>query len=135
MIRFIYTGKWQKKNINQGSINGYALWISLAAFFLLCQIVGYMSVYTMQNSYLIQCNKQSKLDLSVVSWAKHIIDNNTMVRICHLPDEKMIHSQTILMDDIEVYLEDKNTYIDCLYNGVEMKVYYDDKCISGIEFH
>ena len=123
------------KFINHKSINGYALWISLVCFFILCQIDGYMSVYTMQNGYLIQCNRQSKLDLSVISWVKEMIRNNTMVRVCHLDESQLILSQSIQMDDTIVYLEDKGTYIDCIYGDIEMYVYYDDKNISGIEYH
>ncbi len=120
------------KRITPNCINGYSLMMSLICFFLMLQILSIVSLYTMESSYLIQCNRQSTMDLSCVSYAKHIIENNTWVRKCHQPLDRLILYDVENIAGKTVTFEDKDTYIQIHYERIWLRLYYDDKYITEL---
>lgn len=111
--------------------------MAIVCFGLLLQIVSFMSILLLQNSYLCLANKQSKLDLSCLSQAAHIIQNNNYVRRCNIPDDELILFMDMKMEDTYVTFQDQDTYIQIIqeqtHKKIEMNVYYDEKGISGFE--
>lgn len=93
-----------------------------------------MSIYVLNSAYLIQANRQSIIDLSCISHARMMIDNNTLVRRCNYSDDKLILEKTEEINGHTVIFKDENTYISCQYDDLELKVFYDEKGISGIDY-
>lgn len=93
-----------------------------------------MSIYVLNSAYLIQANRQSIVDLSCISHAKMMIENNNLVRRCNFSKDQLILKK---MEDINghtVIFIDENTYISCQYDDFVLKVFYDEKGISGIDY-
>lgn len=121
--------KWLKVK----SINGYSLYIGLLCLFLLVQIVSFICSYILQTQYLIQANYESVVDLSCMSYARHIIDHNNRIRICNLDTNGLIKNENIVIDGIQTTFYDRGTYIECFYKDRVYRIYYDDKNISGFD--
>lgn len=96
------------------------------------QIISIASLYTMNSYYLIQCNHQSTMDLSCISHAKHIIDNNTWVRKCNRSTDQLILYDVEKIDDKTVTFRDYETYIQIQYDHFTYKLFYDDKNITEL---
>lgn len=116
------------------SYNGYASWLSLVCFAFLIQIMSLVSVYTLNSAYLIKASRQSTFDLSCISQARHIIENNNIVSKCNYSLDKLISNTEIEIMDKTVSFIDKDTFINCVSDNYVLNVYYDEKGISGIEF-
>lgn len=114
------------------SINGYASWISLVCLFLVLQIVSFLTLVTIQNVYLLKANKKNILELSIVDHAKHMILHNNRIRLCHTNDEIMIDMDEVIMN-YNVHFKDCLTYIECRYEDILMRIYYDDKAIVSLD--
>lgn len=114
------------------SINGYASEISLVCLFLVLQIVSFLSLSTLQNVYLLKANQQNVLELSIVDHAKHMIHHNNRIKLCHTNEEAMKEKDELIQNCI-VHFEDRETFIECTYLNVSMKIYYDDKAIVSVD--
>ena len=114
------------------SINGYASEVSLVCLFLVLQIVSFLSLSTLQNVYLLKANQQNILELSIVDHAKHMILHNNRIRLCHTNDEIMIDMDEVIMN-YNVHFKDCLTYIECRYEDILMRIYYDDKAIVSLD--
>lgn len=114
------------------SINGYASWISLVCLFLVLQIVSFLTLVTIQNVYLLKANQKNILELSIVDHAKHMILHNNRIRLCHTNDEIMIDMDEVIMN-YNVHFKDCLTYIECRYEDILMRIYYDDKVIVSLD--
>ena len=114
------------------SINGYASWISLVCLFLVLQIVFFLTLVTIQNVYLLKANQKNILELSIVDHAKHMILHNNRIRLCHTNDEIMIDMDEVIMN-YNVHFKDCLTYIECRYEDILMRIYYDDKAIVSLD--
>lgn len=125
------------KNSSISSTNGYASWMAILCFGLLLQILSFMSILLLQNSFLCLANKQSQMDLSSLSQASHIIKNNNYVRRCNIPKEELIEYFEMDMGKTHVTFEDMDTFIQVIQKQpnktIEMNVYYDEKGVSGFE--
>ena len=121
----IYGLKSKTKLMTLNSINGYASWISLVCLFLVLQIVSFLTLVTIQNVYLLKANQKNILELSIVDHAKHMILHNNRIRLCHTKDE-------IIMN-YNVHFKDCLTYIECSYEDILMRIYYDDKAIVSLD--
>lgn len=75
------------------------------------------------------------MDLSCISHARQMIENNNYVRRCNLSDDTLILSKTMEIMDKQVLIQDNNTYVLCSYDEYRLIVYYDEKGISGIDYH
>lgn len=106
------------------SINGYASWISLVCLFLVLQIVSFLTLVTIQNVYLLKANQKNILELSIVDHAKHMILHNNRIRLCHTKEEIMIDMDEVIMN-YNVHFKDCLTYIECRYEDILMRIYYD----------
>ena len=93
-----------------------------------------MSIYVLNSAYLIQANHQSIVDLSCISHAKMMIENNNLIRRCNYSKDKLILKKTEEINGHTVIFTDENTYILCRYEDLELKVFYDEKGISGIDY-
>lgn len=113
------------------SINGYASWISLVCLFLVLQIVSFLTLSTIQNVYLLKANRQNILELSIVDHAKSMIDRNNRIKLCHTKEELIKEKDETIMNT-HVYFQDYSTYMECTYDNVCMKIYYDDKSIVDV---
>lgn len=111
--------------------------MSILCFGLLLQIVSFLSIALMQNSYLVLANRQSTLDLSCLSQARHIIHNNNIIRKCHYNTEDLILYEEMDMGQSHIQFWDEDTYIRILQKQpsktIEMLVFYDEKGIVGFE--
>ncbi|WP_462336647.1 hypothetical protein [Holdemanella biformis] len=107
------------------SINGYASWISLVCLFLVLQIVSFLTLSTIQNVYLLKANRQNILELSIVDHAKSMIDRNNRIKLCHTKEELIKEKDETIMNT-RVHFQDYSTYMECTYDNVCMKIYYDD---------
>ena len=134
-MKFILFGNLMDKNINHKSINGYSLMISLLCFFLLIQIISFTCIYTLESRQLLKANQQSMMDLSILSQAKHMIENNTWIRICHGQENDLIIDDTLEINNKSVHFHDYETYVEVSYGSIIYKIYYDDKYISNIEIN
>lgn len=114
------------------SINGYASWISLVCLFLVLQIVSFLTLVTIQNVYLLKANQKNILELSIVDHAKHMILHNNRIRLCHTKEEIMIDMDEVIMN-YNVHFKDCLTYIECRYEDILMRIYYDDKAIVSLD--
>lgn len=114
------------------SINGYASWISLVCLFLVLQIVSFLTLVTIQNVYLLKANQKNILELSIVDHAKHMILHNNRIRLCRTNDEIMIDMDEVIMN-YNVHFKDCLTYIECRYEDILMRIYYDDKAIVSLD--
>ncbi len=128
----IYGLKSKTKLMTLNSINGYASWISLVCLFLVLQIVSFLTLVTIQNVYLLKANKKNILELSIVDHAKHMILHNNRIRLCHTNDEIMIDMDEVIMN-YNVHFKDCLTYIECRYEDILMRIYYDDKAIVSLD--
>ena len=124
--------KRRTRPITLKSINGYASWISLVCLFLMLQIVSFLTLSTIQNVYLLKANRQNILELSIVDHAKHMIHHNNRIKLCHT-SEKIIKDKDERIQNIDVHFEDHETFIECTYLDVSMKIYYDDKAIVSVD--
>lgn len=128
----IYGLKSKTKLMTLNSINGYASWISLVCLFLVLQIVSFLMLITIQNVYLLKANQKNILELSIVDHAKHMILHNNRIRLCHTNDEIMIDMDEVIMN-YNVHFKDCLTYIECRYEDILMRIYYDDKAIVSLD--
>lgn len=128
----IYGLKSKTKLMTLNSINGYASWISLVCLFLVLQIVPFLTLVTIQNVYLLKANQKNILELSIVDHAKHMILHNNRIRLCHTNDEIMIDMDEVIMN-YNVHFKDCLTYIECRYEDILMRIYYDDKAIVSLD--
>lgn len=128
----IYGLKSKTKLMTLNSINGYASWISLVCLFLVLQIVSFLTLVTIQNVYLLKANQKNILELSIVDHAKHMILHNNRIRLCHTNDEIMIDMDEVIMN-YNVHFKDCLTYIECRYEDILMRIYYDDKAIVSLD--
>ena len=128
----IYGLKSKTKRMTLNSINGYASWISLVCLFLVLQIVSFLTLVTIQNVYLLKANQKNILELSIVDHAKHMILHNNRIRLCHTNDEIMIDMDEVIMN-YKVHFKDCLTYIECSYEDILMRIYYDDKAIVSLD--
>ena len=141
----MFGSKRRIKPMTLNSINGYASEVSLVCLFLVLQIVSFLSlstlqnVYllnlslsTLQNVYLLKANQQNILELSIVDHAKHMIHHNNRIKLCHT-SEKIIKDKEKRIQNIDVHFEDHETFIECTYLDVSMKIYYDDKAIVSVD--
>ena len=101
------------------SINGYASWTSLVCLFLVLQIVSFLTLSTIQNVYLLKANRQS------------MIYRNNRIKLCHTKEELIKEKDETIMN-IHVHFQDYSTYMECTYDNVCMKIYYDDKSIVDV---
>ena len=117
--------------------NGYATFMALCCFILLIQLMVFASLYTKEKALLYACQKQSQIDLNVISAAKEIIVHNQFVNRCHRPDEERILSKHVRYKDIDIFFKDGKTYLECVYykNGKKFicTIYYDDHAIVSME--
>ena len=113
------------------SINGYASWISLVCLFLVLQIVSFLTLSTIQNVYLLKANRQNILELSIVDHAKSMIYRNNHIKLCHTKEELIKEKDETIMNT-HVHFQDYSTYMECTYDNVCMKIYYDDKSIVDV---
>ena len=113
------------------SINGYASWISLVCLFLVIQIVSFLTLSTIQNVYLLKANRQNILELSIVDHAKSMIDRNNRIKLCHTKEELIKEKDETIMNT-RVHFQDYSTCMECTYDNVCMKIYYDDKSIVDV---
>lgn len=113
------------------SINGYASWISLVCLFLVLQIVSFLTLSIIQNVYLLKANRQNILELSIVDHAKSMIDRNNRIKLCHTKEELIKEKDDTIMNT-RVHFQDYSTYMECTYDNVYMKIYYDDKSIVDV---
>lgn len=134
MKKFICDIKKTRKHSRCKSHNGYASWLALICFALLLQIISLMSIYVLNSAYLIQANRQSIVDLSCISHAKMMIENNNLVRRCNYAVDQLILKKIEEINGHIVIFIDENTYISCQYEDLELKVFYDEKGISGIDY-
>lgn len=128
----IYGLKSKTKFMTLNSINGYASLISLVCLFLVLQIVSFLTLVTIQNVYLLKANQKNILELSIVDHAKHMILHNNRIRLCHTNDEIMIDMDEVIMN-YNVHFKDCLTYIECRYEDILMRIYYDDKAIVSLD--
>ena len=119
------------KPMTLNSINGYASEVSLVCLFLVLQIVSFLSLSTMQNVYLLKANQQNILELSIVDHAKHMIKHNNRIKLCHTNEEQIKEKNETIMNSL-VHFQDYATFIECTYENVCMKIYYDDKAIVDV---
>lgn len=124
--------KRRTKRLTLNSINGYASEVSLVCLFLVLQIVSFLSLSTLQNVYLLKANQQNILELSIVDHAKHMIHHNNRIKLCHT-NEEAIKEKDELIQNCIVHFEDRETFIECAYLNVSMKIYYDDKAIVSVD--
>lgn len=124
--------KRRTKRMTLNSINGYASEVSLVCLFLVLQIVSFLSLSTLQNVYLLKANQQNILELSIVDHAKHMIHHNNRIKLCHT-NEEAIKEKDELIQNCIVHFEDCETFIECTYLNVSMKIYYDDKAIVSVD--
>ena len=113
------------------SINGYASWTSLVCLFLVLQIVSFLTLSTIQNVYLLKENRQNILELSIVDHAKSMIYRNNRIKLCHTKEELIKEKDETIMNT-RVHFQDYSTYMECTYDNVCMKIYYDDKSIVDV---
>lgn len=110
--------------------------MGMIVFFVVLQTVSLMVVYSMNGSSLLKADRQNTFDLSVLSYARHIIENNQYVERCHLPESMRIVEQDIVVDGVPVTLIDHRTYVSCTYQSqysIEMRIYYDAHQMIGYE--
>lgn len=121
------------KHIRHKSPNGYSLYMSLICFFLMLQCVVFVCLYTMESTNLILCNKQSIMDLSCISQARGMIEYNTWIRNCSKDQSQLILEKQMEIQGKNVYFKDCETYILCQYEQIQMRIYYDNHFVSGLE--
>lgn len=103
-------------------------------FGLILQLVGFGSILAYQYGYLSLSNRQSIFDLSCIDHAKHIISHNSYIRTCNLDESELIVEKNVEIDAVDVVFIDHETYLSCLYNDIELRIYYDEKAIREIEY-
>ena len=61
-----------------------------------------------------------------------MILHNNRIRLCHTNDEIMIDMDEVIMN-YNVHFKDCLTYIECRYEDILMRIYYDDKAIVSLD--
>jgi hypothetical protein len=139
MTAFICSMKKQGIRTATRSSNGYGTWLALLCFGLLIQIVSLVGLYTVQSAYLLQCSRQSRMDLSCMSYARHMIENNAAVRRCHYDESREIQELDAKIGSVPVHFTDRGTYIECSYprsgKTIVMEVYYENSTPIDIEYN
>ena len=64
--------------------------------------------------------------------AKALMKQNNRIRQCHL-SQNVEKSKDVKIMDKQVHFEDFDTYMDCIYNHIRIRIYYDDHSIVGID--
>lgn len=100
--------------------------------------MGILSVYILNNAWLIQSNRQSLMDLSCISHAQAMIAHNHQIRKCHLNTDDLILEKTVDIQGVVVTFHDQDTFIDCFYQNkkkkVHMRIYYDEQGLFDTDF-
>lgn len=137
-MKFLWNGKKKDRRSLCRSINGYISTLGLICFFLLIQVLGLLSVYILNNAYLIKVDHQSILDLSCISQAEAIALHNTQIRVCQKDPSQLILRKEIQIQDVSVMFQDQETYMECCYEKdnkkVQMILYYDDTGIVDLDY-
>ena len=126
MKKFICDIKKTRKHSRCKSHNGYASWLALICFALLLQIISLMSIYVLNSAYLIQANRQSIVDLSCISHAKMMIENNNLVRRCNYADDQLILKkiEEINSEELQGYF---NSLTEHYSNSSIQKIFFQVK--------
>lgn len=134
MKRYIFHFYINRRIIHFKCINAYSSFLCLVCFGLILQLVGFGSILAYQYGYLSLSNRQSIFDLSCIDHAKHIISHNSYIRTCNLDESELIVEKNVEIDAVDVVFIDHETYLSCLYNDIELRIYYDEKAIREIEY-
>lgn len=136
MIYSLRTRK-KEKHTPIKSPNGFAELFALVCMGLVLETVALMSGAMISNAQLALAQRQSTMDLSCISIAKGMIAHNEWVTRCSLDSslKKTKGSETIQGKDV-IFI-DCDSYVLCQYENkgkmIEMKVYYSDGLISGMD--
>lgn len=106
----------------------------MICFAFLIQILSLLSIYVLNSAFLIQASRQSTIDLTCISYARHMIENNNQVYRCHYDESRLITNMNCTIEDKQIEFMDYDTYILCSYDTYVLKVYYDEKGIVSIDF-
>uniref|UniRef100_UPI0030795F6A hypothetical protein n=1 Tax=Holdemanella biformis TaxID=1735 RepID=UPI0030795F6A len=60
-----------------------------------------------------------------------MIYRNNRIKLCHTKEELIKEKDETIMN-IHVHFQDYSTYMECTYDNVCMKIYYDDKSIVDV---
>ena len=111
--------------------------MALCCFALLIQLMSLACLYTKQRAGLYACQKQSSLDLNVISAAKEIIEQNQFVSRCNRPEEERIKEKHVKYKNIDLYFKDGRTFLNCSCQKKKewyvYTIYYDDHAIVSME--
>lgn len=137
-MKSICPGQRKKNTLPYNSVNGFMTVHALLCFFLLLQIISLLSLYLLNNAWLIQADQQSTLDLSCLSQAKAMIQHNQQIEKCHLNPDDLLQEQIVNIQGVDVLFRDEKTFIDCTYQikkkKVQMRIYYDSTGILNLDF-
>ena len=61
-----------------------------------------------------------------------MIHHNNHIKLCHTSEEA-IKQKDEFIQNCNVHFEDHETFIECTYLHVSMKIYYDDKAIVSVD--
>lgn len=118
-------------------INAYVSETMLVLFLFTLLFLSLISVYSAQRVDLMKAMHRSTMDLSCISHAKGMIENNTMVRKCHWDESRLVLYKQEEIKDRLVEFTDHETYIFVQYmdqgKQFEMKIFYSDNAIVSIE--
>lgn len=103
----------------------FGLFVSCASNCFLFNIKYHSKVY------LLKANRQNILELSIVDHAKSMIYRNNRIKLCHTKEELIKEKDETIMNT-RVHFQDYSTYMECTYDNVCMKIYYDDKSIVDV---
>ena len=113
--------------------------MALCCFALLIQLMSLACLYTKERASLYACQKQSSIDLNVISAAKEIIEHNQFVSRCNRPEEERIKEKHVKYKNMDFYFKDERTFLNCSYQKKEDRylytIYYDDHSIVSMEVH
>ena len=62
-----------------------------------------------------------------------MIEYNTWIRNCSKDQSQLILEKQMEIQGKNVYFKDCETYILCQYEQIQMRIYYDDHFVSGLE--
>ncbi len=118
-------------------INGYVSETMLILFLFTLLFLSLIGVYSAQRADLMKAMHRSTMDLSCISHAKNMIENNTKVRKCHWDESLLILYKQEEINDCRVEFTDYETYISVQYidrgKQFEMQIFYSDNAIVSIE--
>lgn len=118
-------------------INAYVSETMLILFLFTLLFLSLISVYSAQRVDLMKAMHRSTMDLSCISHAKGMIENNTTVRKCHWDESRLVLYKQEEIKDRLVEFTDHETYIFVQYmdqgKQFEMKIFYSDNAIVSIE--